>query len=103
MKAEDFQNKINDITNKIGDEKSNLVLDEIGVLLNDNAEMNKLLDSKEKENENLKARIDVLQNVNGNLLQQVASSNTSFEDKKEEEKRKPYDYKSSFNKKGEFI
>ena len=102
MKQNEFQTKIDSITKKIGDEASNLVLDDIGILLNDNAEMNKSLEAKDKEIESLKQRNEMLQNVNGGLLQQVTVAH--IEEKPNDEKpREKYDIKKSFNKKGEFI
>ena len=47
MKEADFQEKLNSIQEKIGEDASNLILDEIGVLLTDNKSMNNLIDDKE--------------------------------------------------------
>ena len=49
MKEADFQEKLNSIQEKIGVDASNLILDEIGVLLTDNKSMNNLIDDKDKE------------------------------------------------------
>ena len=69
MKEADFQEKLNSIQEKIGVDASNLILDEIGVLLTDNKAMNNTIDDKDKEIERLKKTNETLQNVNGNLLQ----------------------------------
>ena len=104
MKQEDFQNKMNSIQEKIGSEASNLILDEIGLLLTDNQAMNTTIQDKDKEIERLKKTNETLQNVNGNLLQQVAMAddpNITKEDEKEKE-YKPFDFRSAFDEYGNF-
>lgn len=102
MKKEEYETKLQEITKKIGDEASNLILDDIGVLLSDNVSMNKEIETKDAEIKSLKAKTEMLQNVNGNLLQQVAVAHVEAP-KKEEEKKKPLDYKTLFDKNGDFI
>ena len=57
MKEADFQEKLNSIQEKIGEDASNLILDEIGVLLTDNKAMNNTIDDKDKEIERLKRQM----------------------------------------------
>lgn len=102
MTQSEFQQKIDGITKKLGDEASNLVLDDIGLLLTDNSNMNKEKEKMQKEIEDLKSRNEMLQNVNGNLLMQVTMDHIEKTPDKKEEKI-PYDIKKSFNSKGEFI
>lgn len=87
MKYKEFEDKISLITDKIGNDSSNLILDDVAVLLTDNQQMNNELETKDKEIESLKSSIDKLQKVNGNLLLQIPAIK---EVKKEEEKRKEY-------------
>lgn len=101
MKKEEYETKLNEITKKIGDEASNLILDDIGLLLNDNEAMNQALEDSNKENENLKSRIEVLQNVNGNLLKQVSTGHVDLK-KEETPKKEDFDFSSLFDKNGEF-
>lgn len=105
MKNADFQDKMNQLQEKIGEEASGLILDDVGVLLNDNLNMNKELENKDEQIASLKARNEKLLEVNGNLLQQVSMAeeprNVSKETK--EEKRKPFDFRSVFDKNGNFI
>ena len=54
MKEAEFQEKLNSIQEKIGEEASNLILDEIGVLLTDNKNMNGEIQNKQNEIERLK-------------------------------------------------
>lgn len=103
MKYDDFQNKIDAITEKIGDDASNLILDDIAVLLNDNKQMNETIINKDNENEKLNKRIETLQNVNGNLLQQVDMKNTDdIKPKEEDKKPKIVSYKEVFDEYGNF-
>lgn len=102
MKKEEFQTKIDEITKKIGDEASNLVLDDIGMLLNDNSQMNAEIDKRDKEIENLKARNEMLQTVNGNLLQQVSVGIIEKPTIPKKEETKPFDFRTAFDEKRKF-
>ena len=103
MKTDEFQNKMNSIQEKIGQDASNLILDEIGILLTDNQAMNTSLADKDKEIERLKKTNETLQNVNGNLLQQVAMGEDNINTpKKEEESKKPFDFRSAYDEYGNF-
>ena len=105
MKEADFQEKLNSIQEKIGQDASNLILDEIGVLLTDNKAMNNTIDDKDKEIERLKKTNETLQNVNGNLLQQVAMGEdieNMRKQKEPEEPKKPFDFRSAFDEYGNF-
>ena len=81
---------------------SNLILDEIGILLTDNQAMNTSLADKDKEIERLKKTNETLQNVNGNLLQQVAMGEDTVNIPKKEEPKKAFDFRSVFDEKRKF-
>lgn len=104
MEIEKFQNKMNSIQEKIGKDASNLILDEIGELLTDNKQMNEQMENKDKEITTLKKTNETLQQVNGNLLQQVAMGEEEKPNVKEnkEEKPKYIDYRQAFDEKGNF-
>lgn len=103
MKQNEFQDKLNSIQEKIGEEASNLILDEIGILITDNQNMNTVIQDKDKEIERLKKTNETLQNVNGNLLQQVAMAEDPMtKTQKEEETKKPFDFRSAFDEYGNF-
>ena len=104
MKHEEFQNKMNSIQEKIGEEASNLILDEIGVLLTDNQSMLNTISDKDKEIERLRKTNETLQNVNGNLLQQVAMAEDpeTKQKEKEPEKKTPFDFRTAFDEYGNF-
>lgn len=104
MEIEKFQNKMNSIQEKIGKDASNLILDEIGELLTDNKQMNEQIQNKDNEITTLKKTNETLQQVNGNLLQQVAMGEEEKPNEKENEKEKPkyIDYRQAFDEKGNF-
>lgn len=103
MKAEDYQNKMNQIQEKIGKDASALILDDIATLITDNQNMNKELESKDEQIGNLKKTNETLQTVNGNLLQQVAmGDDTSTKNPEEDKKKEPFDFRTCFDEKGNF-
>lgn len=103
MKADEFQNKLNSIQEKIGQDASALILDDIATLITDNQNMNKEIDTKDNEISNLKKTNETLQTVNGNLLQQIGVENDPKLNKKEDEKPKQdFDFRSCFDEKRKF-
>ena len=108
MKKEDFDSKMSSMLEKIGTDSSNLILDDVAILLSDNENMNKEIERKENEIADLKKRNETLQRVNGNLLQQVGMNLDDEEqkkiNKKEDEEEKTYfDFRAIFDKNGNFI
>jgi len=107
LKQEDYQSRIDSVLEKIGNEASNLILDDVAILLNDNKIVNEEIEKKNQEIENLKKMNSTLQTVNGNLLQQVAVGvdETTIEKKNKEEtenKSKSFSMRSVFDEKGNF-
>lgn len=104
MTNDKFQEKMNSIQQKIGQDASNLILDEIGELLTDNKNMNDELSKKDTENESLRKTNETLQRVNGNLLQQVAMGDDESitQKEKKEEKPKDFDFRTVFDEKRKF-
>lgn len=104
MKQEEFENKMNSIQEKIGQEASSLILDEIGALLTDNKQMNTQLNEKDNQITKLQQDKETLQRVNGNLLQQVAMGEDTVNTKQEKEEKeiKPFDFRSAFDEYGNF-
>ena len=109
MKKEEFDSKVNEMLDKIGSDSANLILDDVGILLNDNVNMNDEIRKKEQEIETLKRTNDTLQKVNGNLLQQIGMQ-TSDEKPEENGNKKVQDngrpiinFKDSLDKNGNFI
>lgn len=104
MKNEEYQKKFDSILEKVGNDAGNLILDDVGLLITDNKQMNDDLIAKDKEIENLKKMNTTLQNINGNLLQQVSMGvDTSIEDKQKiKEPEKEFDFRNAFDDKGNF-
>lgn len=102
MKQNEFQEKINSMQEKIGIDSSNLILDDIGILLTDNKEMNKQIDNQTEEIKNYKKTIETLQNINGNLLQQISMGKEQTIENTTEEKKEPFDFRTAFDEKGNF-
>lgn len=103
MKAEEFQNKLNSIQEKIGKDASSLILDDLAVLITDNQNMNKDLDTKNSQIDNLKKTNETLQTVNGNLLQQIGVADDPDTKSKEDDKKpEPFDFRSCFDEKRKF-
>lgn len=109
MKKEEFDSKVNEMLEKIGTDSANLILDDVGILLNDNVEMNKSLEKRDREIQDLKRTNETLQKVNGNLLQQVSmkeDNNPIPKDEKRDiskENRPIINFKDSLDKNGNFI
>jgi len=105
MKNEDYQKKMDSMLEKVGNDAGNLILDDVGLLITDNKQMNDDLIAKDKEIENLKKMNTTLQTINGNLLQQVSMSvDETIDNKKEENKsqNKSFNMKDVFDEKGNF-
>ena len=109
MKKEEFDSKVNEMLEKIGTDSANLILDDVGVLLNDNVEMNKVIEKRDREIQDLKRTNETLQKVNGNLLQQVSMKEDNNpipnETKKDikNEGRPVINFRDSLDKNGNFI
>lgn len=106
MTREDFQSKVDGILEKVGDDKGNLILDDVATLINDNTKMNEDISLKNKEIEDLKKRNEMLQKVNGNLLMQVGVHEDKKEEKKDDKKDfgKPIiDFRKTLDKNGNFL
>ena len=103
MKNEDYQKKIDGMLEKVGNEAGNLILDDVGLLITDNKQMNDEIQAKRIEE--LQKMNTTLQTINGNLLQQVSMSvDDTIVDKKEDNKltNKTFNMKDVFDEKGNF-
>ena len=72
MTQSEFEAKLNSLQEKIGEDASALVLDDLALLINDNKQMNEAISNKETKIQELESKNEKLQLVNGNLLQQVS-------------------------------
>ena len=102
MNNKEYQELINSASEKLGKESSALVSDIFGTMISDNSEMNKTIQTKDKEIERLQKTNEMLTQANGQLLQQVSMG---FEEPKKEEKeeeKKPFNFHSVFDEHGNF-
>ena len=99
-----YDTKISSMLDKIGNEASDKILDDVAVLLTDNQQMNTALETKDKEIEKLKEDYSKLQKVNANLLLQIPVIKDEEIRKNEETKTNPktFSYKDCFDEKGRF-
>lgn len=72
MTTEDFNKLINGMKEKLGDENTSKIADDLAILISDNANINKDLKSKDDTIQKLNTDKDTLINTNGKLLQQIA-------------------------------
>lgn len=102
MEYKEYDERMTSMLSKIGNESSNLILDDVATFLTDNQRMNDELKNKNEEIERLKNLNTKLQQVNGNLLLQIP---VSTEERKDESKQKPNDFsfRDVFDSKGNFI
>lgn len=106
MKNEDMQNFVENIREKIGEENSGLIADDLGTLITDNASMNSQLENKDKKIEKLEKDKENLISANGNLLQQIGMGEETprnfNKNNEEKEEDKKFSFKTAFDEKGRF-
>ena len=103
MEYKQYDEKMTSMLSKIGNEASNLILDDVALLLTDNQQMNDKLKDKDEEIERLKNLNTKLQQVNGNLLLQIPVSKEEKAEESSNIKRKDFSFRDVFDKKGNFI
>lgn len=104
MEQEELNNVINSIKEKIGEDLSGQVADDIAKIVTANSTLNETISNKDKEIEKLNTEKQNLIMANGNLLQQV-SFLPKKEDKNEENKKdedKKIKLSELFDEKGNF-
>lgn len=102
MTNQEMQNLTNGIQEKLGKDNSALISDVLGTLITDTENMNKTIESKDKEITDLKTRNDNLLTVNANLLLQVPMAKEEDNKPNTEEKKKDFDFRTVFDEKGNF-
>lgn len=96
------------LTEKLGEETTAVIGDDLANLMNYDTEMKKNIEALEKANKKLTQDKDMLVQSNGRLLRQIAVENESqlYEPRKEEKEespKEPLDYRTLFDKNGKFI
>lgn len=96
-----FDDIVNGITDKLGEETTSTIGDDIANLISFQSTQQDELKKRDGEIEKLKKTNDMLVKANGSLLQQVSA----YTEEKEEEipKKEPLDLRTLFDKNGKFI
>lgn len=101
--------KFNDITasmeEKLGKENVSLIADDMASLISYNSEREKTLQDKDAQIKKLQSDKEMLITANGNLLQQVNAASEEVlkpKIKEEPEEKKPFNFRSVFDSKGNF-
>ena len=97
-----FDDIVNNITDKLGEETTSSIGDDIANLISFQSSQQDELKKRDGEIEKLKKTNDMLVKANGSLLQQVSA----YTEEKEEEppkKKEPLDLRTLFDKNGKFI
>lgn len=107
MQTDKFNNLIDGIKEKLGEENTSLIADDLAVLISDNAQVNKDIEDKETKINDLENYKDNLIKINGNLLQQVTDDkieeNNFKLNQNNDKKEEPFSFKKQFDKNGNFI
>lgn len=102
MNSEDLNTFFDSIKEKLGEENSALISDDLANLYTKNTEVFNTMGNKDKEIERLNNLNQKLVSANGSLLQQVSvgiERNTHEED---ETPKKSFDFRDAFDEKGHF-
>lgn len=103
MNSEELNTLLNSINEKLGEENSALISDDLGNLITKNTEVFNTLSNKEKEIDRLNNLNQKLVSANGSLLQQVgAGLERSTHGEEEEPPKKSFDFRDAFDEKGRF-
>ena len=101
MKFDDIKKSME---KKLGKENSSLIADDMASLITLHAEREKTLKDRDEEIEKLRKDKETLITANGNLLQQISAESEDILRPKKEEKedKKPFNFKSVLDSKGNF-
>lgn len=101
----EFSDITKNIEEKLGKENVSLIADDMASLISFNSEREKTLSDREAEITKLKSDKEMLITANGNLLQQVNAASEEILNpkiKEEPEDKKPFNFRSVFDSKGNF-
>lgn len=106
MKNEDLNVITDSIKEKLGDEATALIADDLGLLISENTKVFNDLNTKEKEITRLKENNEKLVLANGKLLQQVPIARDDNKKQKESDEdnnsKKSFSLNDVFDKNGHF-
>lgn len=103
MKEKDFQDLIQNMQTKLGEEASGLIADDLGMLISDNKATNDSEVKYQDEIKMLKDQKEKLIATNGNLLQQISFGvEEQTKEEVKEEPRKHIDFREFIDSNGKF-
>lgn len=101
MKRDEMDNLVNGIREKLGDELSAKISDDLGTLLTDNNNVLQQIENQENIINTLKQDKESLITANGNLLKQIPmGQEIDIVDK--EEIKEHFNFENAFDEKGNF-
>lgn len=103
MKKEDLENLTNGIKKKLGKETSALINDDLATIILDNTSTNEELINRQNQIDKLKQEKDDLIITNTRLFQQVTVGEEPEKKTPAEDKKEPFNFRSVFDEKGNFI
>ena len=103
MKEKDFNELINNMQSKLGEEASGLIADDLGMLISDNKAVNDTESKYQEEIKMLRDQKEKLIATNGNLLQQISFGvEEQTKEEVKEEPRKHIDFREFIDASGNF-
>ena len=103
MKEKEFQDLIQNMQSKLGEENSGLIADDLGMLIADNKAVNDSAVKYQDEIKMLKDQKEKLIATNGNLLQQISFGvEEQTKEEVKEEPRKHIDFRDFIDSNGNF-
>ena len=103
MKEKEFQDLIQNMQTKLGEENSGLIADDLGMLIADNKAVNDTAVKYQDEIKMLKDQKEKLIATNGNLLQQISVGvEEQSKEKVKEEPRQHIDFRDFIDASGNF-
>ena len=102
MNSEELNTFLDSMKEKLGEENSALISDDLGNLITKNTEIYNTLSNKDKEITRLNDLNQKLVSANGSLLQQVGAGFEKSGHSEEEPPKKSFDFRDAFDEKGRF-
>lgn len=102
MKTEDLEVITNSIKEKLGDEGTALIADDLALLFSENSKTYTDIQNKSKEITNLKNDKEKLIQTNGNLLLQIPMGIEKENEDSKKEDSKPFNFNDVFDERGRF-
>lgn len=103
MKEKEFNELINNMQSKLGEEASGLIADDLGMLISDNKAVNDTESKYQDEIKMLRDQKEKLIATNGNLLQQISFGvEEQTKEEVKEEPRKHIDFREFIDASGNF-